>query len=206
MIPIDSYVENLFLARQVAKLDGCIVECGVWRGGMMAGISTVLGPDREYFLFDSFEGLPPAKEVDGSAALEWQRNTQAPDYYDNCSAGEEYARRAMTLAGARTFHLVKGWFEETLPSFAPPKPIALLRLDGDWYDSTMVCLESLFHHVIPGGLIIVDDYYAWDGCTKALHDFLSRQSAVERIRSQGEVCYLRKEQRKTHSPSQAAIQ
>ena len=54
----------------------------------------------------------------------------------------------------------------------------------------MICLESLFDRVPEQGIIILDDYYAWDGCSRALHDFLSRRSATERIRSLGDVCYL----------------
>src|SRR6266705_1391984 len=67
MIPRESFVDNLRLAQRVSKLDGCVVECGVWRGGMTAALVSVLGAHRKYFLFDSFEGLPPAKPVDGAA-------------------------------------------------------------------------------------------------------------------------------------------
>jgi len=192
MIPREMYVNNLLLAERVKRVPGCVVECGVWRGGMSAGIASMLGPARRYFLYDSFDGLPPAKAIDGQKALEWQKNTQSPNYHDNCSAPPEFARRAMTLAGATSFELVQGWFHETLPGKQIDGPIALLRLDGDWYESTMICLEHLFDQVTPGGLVILDDYYAWDGCSRALHDFLSRRSAVERVRNLGNFCYLEK--------------
>jgi O-methyltransferase len=199
MISRETYVDNLVLAQRISGLSGCIIECGVWRGGMSAGLAKVLGANRQYFLFDSFEGLPPAKEIDGDAALRWQQNKGSSNYYDNCAAEEKFAKRAMTLSGARSFHLIKGWFDQTLPGFTPPEPIALLRLDGDWYDSTMVCLDSLFHHMAPGGLIILDDYHTWDGCSKALHDFLSKHSAVERICSSGNICFC--EKRSTVNPA-----
>jgi len=192
MIPAPIYADNLRLAEQVSKIPGCIVECGVWRGGMSAGLVKVLGPERDYFLLDSFEGLPLAKDIDGQAALDWQNNIESPNYYDNCSATPEFAQQAMNLAGARSFQLVKGWFDQTLPTFMLPSAIALLRLDADWYESTTICLQHLFDKVMPGGLIILDDYYAWDGCSKALHDFLSCRSAAERIQSLGEICYLKK--------------
>lgn len=159
---------------------------------MCAGIATVLGPQRQYFLCDSFEGLPPAKEIDGAAALAWQQATAAPTYHDNCSAGIEFAERAMTLAGVKRFQLVKGWFDQTLPSLGLEEPIALLRLDSDWYESTMTCLDSLFDRVVAKGIVVVDDYYTWDGCSRAVHDFLSRRSATERIASHGGVCFLQK--------------
>ncbi|HTA29595.1 MAG TPA: TylF/MycF/NovP-related O-methyltransferase [Candidatus Cybelea sp.] len=192
MIKPRIYVENLALAERVRDLPGCVVECGVWRGGMSAGIGKVMGPQRDYFLFDSFEGLPPAKEIDGKAAMDWQSDKDSPSYYENCAAGTEFAEKAMALAGIKSFHLKKGWFDKTLPGFKPPMPIALLRLDGDWYDSTMVCLSHLFDFVTPGGLIVLDDYYTWDGCSRALHDFLSRRSAAERIKSLDSVCFLEK--------------
>ena len=193
MIPHQAYLANLRLAEQVASVPGCVIECGVWRGGMIAGLVKVLGSDRSYFLFDSFEGLPPAREVDGPAANRWQSNPQGETYYDNCNAGVEFADRAMRLSGARSFRLVKGWFSETLPSFTTPEPVALLRLDSDWYDSTLLCLESLFDRVVPGGLIVIDDYFAWDGCSRAVHDFLSRRSATERIQTFQGVCFIKKE-------------
>lgn len=190
MIPPALFVENLRLAERVAAVPGCVVECGVWRGGMSGGLATILGPDRNYFLFDSFEGLPPAKEVDGEAALRWQNDKKSPYYFDNCSAAEQFAHDAMKLASARSYKLVKGWFDATLPSFSPPEPIAFLRLDGDWYDSTILCLDHLFERVAPGGIIVLDDYHMWDGCSRALHDFLSRTAAVERIREFGGICFL----------------
>jgi len=198
MIPKHIYIENLQLAEKISGISGCVVECGVWRGGMTAGMARILGSRRAYFLFDSFAGLPPAQEVDGENALAWQSNTQAPGYHDNCTASPEFARQAMLRSGATNFHLIEGWFNETLPKFVPPEPIALLRLDADWYDSTMTCMESLFDRVTPGGLIILDDYYAWDGCGRALHDFLSKRSATERIQSHGSVCFLEKKPKSNH--------
>lgn len=190
MISAEGYIECLRLARGVRQITGCVVECGVWRGGMIGGLVAQLGRERHYYLFDSFEGLPPARQIDGAAAMEWQQGVNSATFYDNCSAREEFAERAMELAGATRFSVVKGWFEETVPGFPLPEPIAFLHLDADWYDSTMVCLESLFDRVAPGGLIVLDDYFAWAGCSRALHDFLSRRSAEEKIRSLGGTCYL----------------
>jgi O-methyltransferase len=194
MIDEDTFCNNLLLADMVRHVPGCVIECGVWRGGMSAGLCSILGASRNYFLFDSFQGLPPAQTIDGPAAIRYQEDRDSPAYYENCAAPERYAIEAMELAGARTFKLVPGWFSETLPKFNPPEPIALLRLDGDWYDSTLTCLKHLFDRVAPKGIIIIDDYYAWDGCSRAVHDFLSERKATERIRSySGSLCYLLKE-------------
>lgn len=192
MMPEQHYVHTLQLAETAVDLEGSIVECGVWRGGTAAGLLSVLGPARKLYLFDSFEGLPPAQQIDGKAALAWQQNTDVPSYYDNCCAPPSYAERAMQLAGALDYEIRKGWFNETLPSFQASQSIAVLHLDADWYDSIFTCLTHLFDCVAPGGVILVDDYYQWDGCCRALHDYLSKRSAVERIREFGGVCYLRK--------------
>jgi O-methyltransferase len=188
------FCANLSLSKMIENVDGCIVECGVWRGGMSAGLFRVLGSNRRYFLFDSFEGLPPAQEIDGVSAIEYQKNTDSPTYFDNCSAPIEYAERAMRSSGCDQFELRKGFFSETLPEFDHPEPIALLRLDGDWYESTMTCLTHLFNRVAERGIIIIDDYYTWDGCSRAVHDFLSSNKLTERILMfEGPVCYLIKQ-------------
>jgi O-methyltransferase len=194
MIPPDAYVDNLRLAQRVAGISGAVVECGVWRGGMAAGIAKTLGPGRDYVLFDSFEGLPPAREIDGQAAIAWQRDTTSPEYFDNCRAEMSAAWSAMRAAGISEPDLRKGWFEETVPLFAATEtPIALLRLDGDWYDSTLVCLQNLFPLVVESGIVIIDDYGTWDGCTKAVHAYLAENSRPEAIRHSAEgVAFLGK--------------
>jgi O-methyltransferase len=191
MIPKNVFVDNLMLASLVSQLPGCVVECGVWRGGMIAGIAEVLGADRHYYLFDSFEGLPAAKEIDGPTALRWQADKKSPVYHDNCAAAVEYSKRAMRMSPAERVTFVEGWFAESLPGFVPKENIAVLRLDADWYDSTMQCLDALYPHVVPGGVVIIDDYYTWDGCAKAVHDYLSAHKLPDRIRqTRASVCYI----------------
>jgi O-methyltransferase len=194
MIGRGKFVSNLRLCQRVLGIKGDIVECGVWRGGMsaaMAEFSAGLSSPRMSLLFDSFEGLPLAGEVDGPAALAWQSDTTSPDYHDNCTASDDEARAAMLRSGVETFRIVKGWFEDTLPKYSSQDPrIALLRLDGDWYESTTICLRSLFQHVVPGGVVIIDDYGVWDGCTRAVHDFLAQSKATEAVRQTNLVSYL----------------
>jgi O-methyltransferase len=180
MIPQEYFALNLELCSNFKSVQGDYVECGVWRGGMSAGIAEVLGNERRIHLFDSFEGLPPAKEVDGTAAIAWQQNITSPGYYDNCSAEESYAHAAMKLAGHQQYKTYRGWFESTLPSY-DKRPIGILRLDGDWYDSIKTCMENLFPYVVPGGIIILDDYYTWDGCARAVHDYFSATHTPSRI-------------------------
>jgi len=180
MLPENIYIDNLMLIEQASKIEGDVCECGVWKGGMIAGIAELLGKGRSYYLFDSFEGLPAAKEIDGTDALMWQKNKEGATYYNNCSAEEYYAQKAMDLTKT-DYYIKKGWFNETLPLYKNNTPIAILRLDGDWYDSTFDCLKYLYPFVNNNGIIILDDYYAWEGCSRALHDYLSSINSVSRI-------------------------
>jgi O-methyltransferase len=68
----------------------------------------------------------------------------------------------------------------------------VLHLDADWFESTIICLNTLFEKVASGGVVIIDDYYTWDGCSRAVHEYLAKTQATERISMLGHVCYLRK--------------
>ena len=94
MIKEGKYIENLQLIREFSHISGAVVECGVWKGGMIAGVAEILGCDRAYYLFDSFEGLPEAQTIDGDAAIKWQQDTESPIYFDNCAAPIEESKKA----------------------------------------------------------------------------------------------------------------
>jgi O-methyltransferase len=182
MIPSDNYVDNLKLCEKYKFLEGDIVECGTWKGGMIAGIAEVLGDtNRTYFLFDSFEGLPLAKIIDGESAINWQNNKESEAYYDNCSADILYAKEAMRLSRVKNVQIIKGWFNQTLPGFNKNNRIAILRLDGDWYESIMECMEYLYPYVVKNGLVIIDDYYIWDGTSRAIHNYLAKINSTSKI-------------------------
>ena len=195
MIDEKTFIGNLKLAEHFSKHNtGCVVECGVWRGGMSAAMAEIYENNKKYYLFDSFEGLPEAQEIDGKAAINWQSDKEGPIYFDNCTAEMNFAEKAMKLSSVTNFKLIKGWFSETLPKFECEENIAVLRLDGDWYDSTMDCLNNLYDKVSVGGVIIIDDYYAWDGCTRAVHDYLSMNKLTVKIRqNEFHVCFIIKE-------------
>jgi O-methyltransferase len=197
LIGRDAYLANLYLAdKHLADprlAGGCIVECGTWRGGMAAGLAIIGGPERHYHFFDSFEGLPPAGVEDGDYAKRWQSHRGGTIYTDNCTAS--YEEFAATMARVRLpatrLHVHKGFFEATFPAVDVPQ-VALLRLDADWYRSTMICLEKFWDRLLPGALVLIDDYYAWEGCRKAIHAFLTQRSAIEAIHQSrfGKVAYL----------------
>lgn len=193
MISRKRFMSNLNLCNKFRYVDGSVVECGVWRGGMSAALAELLGPRREYLLFDSFEGLPPAKPIDGKKAAVWQSNKAGKTYFDNCAADMDFAKKAMTRSKVPRYRIIKGWFKDTLPAFDHHGPIAILRLDGDWYESTMECLTFLYPRVKTGGVIILDDYITWEGCSKAVHDYLSKHKLGDRIeRTRAGVYYFTK--------------
>jgi O-methyltransferase len=202
-----SMVHELALRDLVTKVDevldagvpGDLVECGVWRGGsslLMAQVLERRGErGRKVWMFDSFEGLPPPREVDGPAATAYAEDTESPRYFDNCRAElaeVESAARRMGLT-ERTV-IVPGWFDDTLPpNRERVGPIALLRLDCDWHDPVELCLETLYDQVSYGGCVIVDDYYQWDGCAVAVHEFLGRRALAHRIQGYAGVAWFKKE-------------
>lgn len=193
MINRTKYVETLGLLRDwqlKSQLKGDVVECGCWRGGMTAGMAEVLGAVGTYHLFDSFEGLPPVQEIDGVRARQWQENVGGPKYHDNCRAEQSAAEKAMGATQV-AWQLHPGWFEQTFP-VAVVDDLCVLRLDGDWYDSTMLSLETFYPRLREGGLLLIDDYYIWEGCARAVHDYLSRIQSTSRIRSKNQVCYIEK--------------
>lgn len=163
---------------------GAVVECGVWRGGCSALMASVLhdhGSSRVQWLVDSFEGLPAASPQDEEDARELARGRFDGELEPVGGLGvDQQAVRALVEAHRRDpsrVRVLRGWFQETLPKGRGDiGPIAVLRLDGDWYDSTMTCLVELYDQVSPGGFVIIDDYGALEGCRRAVADFFARRN------------------------------
>jgi O-methyltransferase len=165
------------------SMPGAFVECGVWRGGasfLMADVLRRRGDTRTVWMFDSFEGMPATEPIDGSKALAWE--TQGDPATNDATATlreVEDARRRLGLLNTRP---VKGWFEDTLATTKDDiGPIALLRIDCDWHASVTTCLAELYERVVPGGVVIVDDYYTFEGCAIAVHEYLGVNRLPHRI-------------------------
>ena len=181
------------------KLPGAFIELGVAQGGCAALISELAfeseAPEREVWLFDSFEGLPEPTEDDyiyGKTG-----NHMRPLPKGSCLGTLEEVKRLLfreySLPESR-IHLVKGWFQDTLPKEKNNVgPIALLRIDGDWYESTKCCLEHLYEQVVDGGAIIIDDFDSCFGCKKAVQEFLESRSLNPELHFDGRGgCFFRK--------------
>lgn len=157
-------------------IPGDFIETGVWRGGaciLMRGILAAYGDtDRRVWVADSFCGLPepdedafPADRGDTHHSLDALRVTRA-------EVEGNFARYGL-LDGQVRF--LEGWFRDTLPQ-APIDELAILRLDGDMYQSTFEALEALYPKLNAGGYVIVDDYGAVPASAQAVHDYLDRRN------------------------------
>jgi O-methyltransferase/8-demethyl-8-(2,3-dimethoxy-alpha-L-rhamnosyl)tetracenomycin-C 4'-O-methyltransferase len=152
------------------NIPGDFIETGVWRGGaciMMRAVLKAYGDTRRrVFVADSFCGLPaPNPEIAADAGD--QHYTFSELFVSSEQVRANFAKYG--LLDAQVCFL-EGWFSDTLPS-APIEQIALLRLDGDMYESTMDALNALFDRVTPGGFVIIDDYGAVEGCQRAIREF-----------------------------------
>jgi hypothetical protein len=164
---------------------GAIVECGVWRGGnMMAAALTLehFRATRPLYLFDTFTGMTPPEDADRdltgiSAEVVHSRLRKTKSNASWCEASIELVQSNMASTGypADLIHLIKGPVESTLPSNAP-EAVAVLRLDTDWYASTLHELVHLYPRVSSGGVVIIDDYGHWHGARRAVDEYLRSQN------------------------------
>lgn len=162
-------------------IPGDFIETGVWRGGsciMMKAVVEAYGDSkRRVWVADSFAGLPApnaiAYPMDSGLDLHRYAELNVP-----VEEVRENFRRYSLLDERVRF--LEGWFKDTLPT-APIERLAMLRLDGDLYESTMDALRSLYDKVSPKGFIIVDDYHCFEACKQAVADFCKRQGIAPRL-------------------------
>jgi O-methyltransferase len=157
------------------SLPGDIVECGTWNGGSAAVMAAACLEGgwlnrRDFWLFDSFKGLPRPGRWDGQKEKEL--------FFEGwCKGDTAKAEAIMIKQGVRVsqLHIVPGWFNATLPA-AEVNSIALLHIDADFYDSVKLALDCLYPKVNKGGFVVFDDYGKWEGCTRAVDHFLESHS------------------------------
>ena len=171
-----------------AGLPGAFAECGVWRGGsvlaMILTLQEVGVSDRDVYLYDTFEGMTEPSDHDVSdlerPALETWREAEQGDgrawseLFDPATFNEDAVRALVTSTGypAERLHFVRGMVEETIPATAPDQ-LALLRLDTDWYESTLHEMQHLYPRLVEGGILIVDDYGHWQGARRAVDEYFA---------------------------------
>lgn len=164
------------------NIPGAFVECGVFRGGsamvMMMALLNRECRDREFYLYDTFAGMPKPEDVDvyvadGKPALEeWEEKKSSDGSSGWVVSTLEQTRTLVESVGypKANVQYVQGLVEDTIPAVAPEK-IALLRLDTDFYRSTKHELEHLFPRLSPGGALIIDDYGAFHGAQIAVDEY-----------------------------------
>jgi hypothetical protein len=175
-------LDNLqFCVEQVLQqnIPGDLAETGVWRGGavaLMLGVLKAHGvTDRTVWAADSFEGLPPPDlKLYPADDVPWHTYPAAKVSVEMV---QEHLRRYELLSEQVRF--LRGWFRDTLGG-APIQRLAVLRLDGDMYESTMDALVPLYPKVSPGGFVIVDDY-CLPACRKAIHDYRDKHGITAEI-------------------------
>lgn len=162
--------------RRIETIPGDIVECGVWRGGNII-LARQLAPERTCWLYDTFDGMTPPCLKDGDKATrQFNRKTKVGVKHSAVSLPD--VRRNLDRFGAlddTKLKFVAGDVRETLPHTRPER-IALLRLDTDWYESTLAELQWLYPLLVTGGILIIDDYGHWPGARRAVDEYFVGQS------------------------------
>ncbi|MFF8847832.1 TylF/MycF/NovP-related O-methyltransferase [Streptomyces sp. NPDC015127] len=176
------------------KVPGDLIETGVWRGGICVLMRAVLKAhgvtDRRVWVADSFQGVPTAGE--DSHPLDQEMGLHNLNTVLSVSADAVRAVFASYDLLDDQVEFLEGWFNETLPG-APLTSLAVLRLDGDLYESTMDSLTELYPKLSPGGFVIVDDYNLTP-CRTAIHEYRDAHGIKEEIKPADSVgVYWRKD-------------
>lgn len=165
------------------NIPGDLIETGVWRGGATIFMRAILKAygvtNRLVWVADSFEGVPAPNTIqypeDTGHKLQFH-------LYEDFAVSLEEVQSNFKRYGLldNQVRFLKGWFRDTLPS-APIERLAVLRLDGDLYESTMDTLVNLYPKLSMGGYVIIDDYGKIEACRKAVHDYREQHEITEKI-------------------------
>ena len=167
------------------RIEGDFVECGTWKGGsvmcMQKKLIELNQTDRNFWVFDTFEGMPEPDSVDKNfkqtsaqkLLSEEEKEKSLTWAYSNY---EETTSNILSSGyPAENINFIKGLVEDTIPQ-TPIDKIAILRLDTDWYSSTKFELEHLYPKLVKGGILIIDDYGHWEGCKKAVDEYFTNNN------------------------------
>ncbi|MEE4106756.1 TylF/MycF/NovP-related O-methyltransferase [Pseudomonas viridiflava] len=166
-------------AVKASGVQGDVIDCGVLRGGtsiFMAGVLKHHGMDRKLYVADSFQGLPAPSAKESTFAREfWYKYADRLSEY-NLSC---FASKADVISNFEKYNLIshgviflEGWFAETLSSLPVSTQFSLIRIDADWYQSTLDALSHTYPYLSTGGYVIVDDYLL-EGCKQAVDEYRS---------------------------------
>ena len=185
---------------EAAHVPGIFLEAGVAMGGSAIVIAKTKARSRELRLYDVFEMLPPPAENDDSKSHAVYKDflagkvTGAVDrnYVANASDLLAFTRENMRKTGvepdAENIHFIKGLYEDTL---RVEEPVAFAHIDCDWYDSVKLCIDRLADRVSPGGILLFDDYNSFQGCRKAVDEWLPNDPRFRVVHSDWTVAVQR---------------
>jgi len=164
------------------NIPGSIVECGTYKGGclaLMAKTAHFMNSNKKIYGFDVFDHLPEPGEHDGKLS-----NGRGHSEDLNCTPDDVIDTLKLCGFDYLTLKLFPGLFQDTLTEQETLDEIGLisvLRLDGDWYESTKVCLDQLYDLVSVGGFVVIDDYGHFPGCKKAVDEFRERRGITSQL-------------------------
>ena len=163
-------------------MPGLLVEAGTARGGSAIVLAAAKAPERPLKVYDVFGMIPPPTERDGpdvhkryeAIAAGEARGVGGETYYgyrdDLYDEVADSFTRLGVPPGEHGVELIRGLFEDTIEL---DEAVAFAHLDGDWYESTMTCLERIAPLIVPGGRIVLDDYFQWSGCRTAVDEYFA---------------------------------
>jgi hypothetical protein len=189
---LQSCIEDVIAQR----VHGDFIETGVWRGGATIFMRAVLKAhgitDRTVWVADSFEGLPEPDAEKFPIEARAFKGAIMQNHYKRFAAGLEDVQANFAAFGLldEQVRFLKGWFKDTLPN-APIESLAILRLDGDYYESTLDGLRNLYDKLSLGGYVIVDDYgeETWTECRRAVDEFREERKIVGALVRVDSKCY-----------------
>jgi hypothetical protein len=166
------------------EIPGDFIECGVWRGGSSMAAALALkelgDESRELWLYDTYEGMsaPTDEDVDvagQSADTKFSQRQLTDDSSEWCRSPIDDVRQNLESTGypADKVHFIKGKVQDTIPGTMPSGPVAILRLDTDWYESTRHEMQHLYPALVKNGVLILDDYGYWQGARKAVDEYFA---------------------------------
>ncbi|MBV8398791.1 MAG: class I SAM-dependent methyltransferase [Acetobacteraceae bacterium] len=198
MLPLTRLDNIEFCVLDVIRrgVPGDLIETGVWRGGATIFMRAILKAcevsDRTVWVADSFEGLPEPDAERFPLEAKAHTGPMMTRAYRHFAAGLDDVQRNFRAYGIldRQVRFLKGWFKDTLPE-APIERLAVMRLDGDYYESTMDALVNLYDKLSVGGYAIIDDYGedTWTYCRKAVDGFREARGITDPLIRVDSKCY-----------------
>jgi Macrocin-O-methyltransferase (TylF) len=199
MLPLVRLDNLHFCIGEVIRNDipGDFIETGVWRGGatifMRAALEAYEVKNRLVWVADSFEGLPEPDPEKYPIEAKAHAGSVMKKAYNHFAASLEEVQRNFRAFGMldEQVRFLKGWFKDTLPT-APISSLSIMRLDGDYYESTMDGLVNLYDKLSIGGYAIIDDYGedTWTYCRKAVDTFREQRGITEPMIRVDPKCYF----------------